>query len=541
MFKQDDGNEAAGQGSVRFPAAQLSHGQILHDGASTAKTHTVTRRRGLSDRYAVWCDSLSHRLSGLDLAPDLARDIGSARWLRGVGTLVGLSALAIAGWPGFSPVAAAPAMRIDDNVRDEFRSQMIMPLALGADTGRRMGMSAAVTPLAEAPERPSLDLVATLAQGDGFARMLRRAGVGEAEAEQVAGMVGNAVPLSDIASGTQVDITLGRRTVRNQPRPLDALSFRARFDLQLKVERAASGALTLVPHPIKVDTTPLRIRATVGQSLYRSARAAGAPPSAVQKFLRTMGSEISLDGDIGAGDEFDLIVDYKRAATGEVEAGDLLYAAVLRDGKPVKRLMRWGKEGRFYDPKGVGEQSQGLVAPVNGSITSRYGMRRHPILGYRRMHSGMDFRGRTGTPIYAATDGTVDMAGRNGGYGNYVRLQHGGGLGTGYAHMSRIAVSRGQRVKRGQVIGYVGSTGLSTGPHLHYEMYRNGRKVDPASVKFVTRAQLTGTELANFRARLGVLEKVAPGAALASLAPDPAMSDEPVREIDRIDSKQKVG
>ena len=539
MFKHGDALQGDNGGSTRFPPAQLSHAQILADDPS-ARSHTVKRNRGLADRYTEWRDAVSHRLSALDLAPDLARDIGSARWLRGVGTLVGLSALAIAGWPGFSPVEAAPAMRIDDTVRDEFRSQMIMPLALGADTGRRMGMNAAVTPLAEAPERPSIDLVATLAQGDGFARMLRRAGVSDGEAEQVAGMVSGAVPLADIESGTQVDIVLGRRTQRNQPRPLDQLSFRARFDLQLKVERAASGALVLVPHPIKVDTTPLRIRATVGQSLYRSARAAGAPPSAVQKFLRTMGNEISLDSDISAGDEFDLIVDYKRAATGEVEAGDLLYAAVLRDGKPVKRLMRWGKEGRFYDPKGVGEERQGLIAPVPGAISSRYGMRRHPILGYRRMHGGMDFRGRTGTPILAVTDGRVDMAGRNGGYGNYVRIQHGGGLGTGYAHMSRIAVSRGQQVKRGQVIGYVGSTGLSTGPHLHYEMYRGGKKVDPASVNFVTRAQLSGSELANFRARLGVLEKVTPGAALASLAPDPAMSEEPVREIDRVQNKQKV-
>ena len=120
-------------------------------------------------------------------------------------------------------------------------------------------------------------------------------------------------------------------------------------------------------------------------------------------------------------------------------------------------------------------------------------------------------------------------------------VEAGNGLGTGYGHMSRIAVRSGQRVKRGQVIGYVGSTGLSTGPHLHYELYRNGATVNPNSVSFVTRAQLSGRELANFRARLADLQKVEPGAALAALAPDPTVTKEPVREIDRLDSKQVVG
>ncbi|TIX49304.1 M23 family metallopeptidase [Alteraurantiacibacter aquimixticola] len=459
--------------------------------------------------------------------------------MRGVATLVGLSALALAAWPGFNRVEAAPAMAIDADVRDEFRSQMIMPLALGGDNGRRMAATTAVIPLASAPERPRLDLVATLTQGDSFDRMLRRAGVSEIEASQIAGMIGNAIDISDIKSGTQVDITLGRRLVAGEPRPLDALSFRARFDLQLAVERR-DGQLLLDPRPIMVDATPLRIRGTVGGSLYRSARAAGAPASSVQQFLRVIGTELSLDREISSKDEFDLIVDYKRAATGEIEVGDLLYAAIVRNGEPRKRLMRWGPEGRYFEASGVGEQREGLMRPVPGAISSRYGMRRHPILGYRRMHGGLDFRAGHGTPIYAATDGRVDYAGRNGSYGNYVRINHAGNLGTGYAHMSRIAVRRGENVRRGQVIGYVGSTGLSTGPHLHYEMYRGGQKIDPASVRFVTRAQLTGKELADFRAQLDLLQLVEPGAALASLAPDPDAVEEPVREIDRLENRQQV-
>ena len=535
MFKDRcDASEVAAAGG--FSPAHLSSAQIVTEPSPSR----LKRVNGWAERYGEWRQRASLRLACLELAPDLAEDIGSRRWLRGAGTLLGLSAHALAGWPEFAPLEAAPIMAIDDPVRDEFRSQMIMPLALGGDSGRHMGATARVIPLKDAPERPRLDLEATLAGGDSFERMLLHAGVGGPEADLIASMIAGEMALAEIEPGTKVDITLGRRPAPGAARPVDALSFRARFDLQLAVERRG-GRLVLDPRPIKVDGTPLRIRGTVGDSLYRSARAAGAPAGAVQQYLRALSDEVDLDRAIASGDEFDLIVEYKRAETGEVEIGKLIYAGLSRDGKPRKQLMRWGGDGRFYEASGVGEQRQGLVAPVSGRISSGYGRRRHPILGYTRMHAGIDFAARHGTPIHAVTDGTVQFAGRHGGHGNYVKLSHGNGLGTGYGHMSRIAVRSGQRVKRGQVIGYVGSTGLSTGPHLHYELYRNGATVNPNSVSFVTRAQLSGRELANFRARLADLQKVEPGAALAALAPDPTVTKEPVREIDRLDSKQVVG
>ncbi|MFA9201368.1 MAG: M23 family metallopeptidase [Cypionkella sp.] len=165
-------------------------------------------------------------------------------------------------------------------------------------------------------------------------------------------------------------------------------------------------------------------------------------------------------------------------------------------------------------------------------------MRRHPILGLFRRHAGIDFRAGHGTPIVAVTDGVVTSAGRAGGCGIAVRLAHEGGLSTRYCHMSRMAVVPGQAVRRGQVIGYVGSTGLSTGPHLHYEMYRGGRAVDPASVQFVTRALLAGENLQRFRAVLAQLKTVPTGAALADLAPGVSerREERPAREIDRLDN-----
>ena len=440
--------------------------------------------------------------------------------------LVGVAGL---GWSLLPAHPAQAGPSLADPVRDEFRSQMILPLALGADSGRRMGATAAVRPLARAPERPTLDLVATLTAGESLTSALTRAGVARADASQARALIAGTVDPSAIAPGTVVDVTLGRRPAADAPRPLEGLRLRVRLDLELELARSG-GTLALTRRPIAVDATPLRITGTVGEGLYRSARAAGAPASAIQQYLQTL--DRFGEGDLRPGDAFDIVVSQRRAETGEREAGSLLYAGVERLGKPVAQLVRWG--GRFHEASDVGERQSGLLAPVPGSISSHYGMRRHPILGYRRMHGGTDFRAAWGTPIVAVADARVSQAGWRGGFGRFVRLEHGEGLATGYAHMSSIAVSPGQAVRRGEVIGFVGSTGLSTGPHLHYEMYRHGARIDPRSVRWVTRALLEGGELARFRAEHERLTALTPGAALANLAPRAARVEAPRREIDRL-------
>ena len=520
--------------------------------AQQARRRVVARVNGFGERYDEWRLAASRWFERIDLAPDLAEDIGSRRWLRGVGTMLALGAAALALWPDLTPLEARPAMPQGDAVQSELRSQMILPLALGADSGRRMGPTEAVIPLKSAPERPQIQLVVTLAQGDSFTSMLRRAGVAAGDIDRAAALIGQAVAVGDIAPGTQLDVLLGRRPAPGEPHPLDSLAFRARFDLELELTRPGvgeiaedgtpvvpSGPLALKRNIIRVDETPLRVRGVVGSSLYRSMRQAGVPASAVQDYLKAIDAQIDMDREIGASDEFDIIIAYRRAATGERQAGQLLYAGIDRGGKPKAQLMRWGKDGRFYEASGVGEQRRGLLAPVPGAITSGFGMRRHPILGYRRLHAGLDFKARYGTPIVAVSDGRVSAAGRAGGCGIAVRLEHGGGLSTRYCHMSRMAVRGGQQVRRGQVIGYVGSTGLSTGAHLHYEMYRGGRAINPASVAFVTRAELSGTELIDFRRQLIRLKEVEVGKALEDLEPLPTEIKEPVREIEKVDMARR--
>jgi murein DD-endopeptidase MepM/ murein hydrolase activator NlpD len=448
-----------------------------------------------------WRSRLRDWADEVELVPDLGQRIGSLTWFRGLATCFGLCATALYLSPGFQPVPGAPGPQLSDAHYDEVRSQMITPLALGADSGHRMGPTDAVQPLRETPERPQIELNAQVGSSDSLPRALSRAGVSSGDVSTVMAMVSGDID-GGVKPGTRLDILLGRRASRDRPRPLDRLAFRARLDLSVELTRAG-GVLSVKRIPIRVDNTPLRIQGVVGDSIYRSARAAGAPPSAVQAFLRVIAQQVDL-GSIAAGDRYDIVTDYHRAETGDVEVGELLYAGLKRArGKSVD-MLKWTKDGRteWFEASGVGERRGVLTSPVAGRMSSTFGMRRHPILGYTRMHAGVDFAARYGSPIYAVTDGVISYAGRHGGHGNYVRIEHGSGLATGYAHMSRIAAAPGQRVRRGQVIGYVGSTGLSTGPHLHYELYRNGQVVNPLSVKFTTTAQLAGGELAAFRAKL---------------------------------------
>ena len=440
----------------------------------------------------------------LDLVVDLGARIGSREWWRGLATCTALCASSVCLAPRLRPLEApvAPAMALAQ--WQQMRLQAISPQAYGADTGTKPIATDLVERLAETPERPQIETSATLGPGDGFARVLQRAGVGEEQAGKAAALVQQAVSLGEIKPGTKLDLTLGRRPNRDVPRPLDHLAFRAKFELALEVNRVGQQ-LQLTRKPIAVDETPLRIQGRVGAGLFAAARAAGAPAKAIETYLRAMAQHVSVAA-IRSNDRFDLVVEHRRAATGETETGGLLFAG-LDEGKKVLRLLKWQIAGReqWFDAAGVGEQRGQMKMPVMGHLTSSFGMRFHPLLGYSRMHQGVDYGAPMGSPIVAATDGVVSFAGWHGGHGNYVQIRHPGGLGTGYGHMSRIVARVGSAIRAGQLIGYVGSTGLSTGPHLHFEVFKNNVAVNPASVKFTQAAQLAGAELARFRATLARL------------------------------------
>ena len=448
------------------------------------------------------------RLRDIDLVVDLAEEPLSRRWWGGVATLTFLCAtVAVLAPAPFEPLPAASPDRVGSAEAEQYGELAIAPLAAGSGTGGRMAETAMVEPLAQAPDRPSIELFARLGNGDTIAQLLARAGVGYAEAGQAARLIASAAP-GGVAPGTSVSIRLGRRSPSGA-RPVERIALRAGLDLNIAVSGGANG-LQLSASRIAVDSTPLRVRGRVGDGLYWSLRASGVSPQAAGEYLRALATQIDVGADVSPDDRFDLILANRRAASGESQEGPLLYAAIDRTAGPDIRLMKWNLGGRadWMDVKGAGRQVSSAIWPVAARITSGFGMRYHPILHFGRMHKGIDFGAHYGQPIVATADGQVTRAGWAGGYGRQVRLAHGGGMATSYNHMSRIIVEPGTLVHQGQVIGYVGSSGLSTGPHLHYEVYRNGVAVNPMGVKFGSSALLAGDELARFKARLEQLMKV---------------------------------
>lgn len=283
------------------------------------------------------------------------------------------------------------------------------------------------------------------------------------------------------------------------------------------LHHAALGADALaVPEiPAEPDTIPKprglatgerdglrRVTGDVTDGLYWSLRGAGAAPEIAAAYLQVLATRIDV-GEVAPFDRFDFVVDSK--------SGTLVYAALDRAWSDDAAIVRWpaaGSQWQDADPSPERPAAAGLMSPVAGRITSRFGSRTHPIFRYTRFHSGIDFGAGWGTPIVAAADGQVAGVGWNGGYGRQVVIAHGGGIATTYSHMSSFAAEPGTPVRQGQVIGYVGSSGLSTGPHLHFEVRVRGRAVDPLSVQLASRPAVSREQLVAIKARVKALTNI---------------------------------
>jgi murein DD-endopeptidase MepM/ murein hydrolase activator NlpD len=255
----------------------------------------------------------------------------------------------------------------------------------------------------------------------------------------------------------------------------------------------------------------------VGSSLYSSAKDNKIPDYIVSEFTRIFSYDVDFQNQISPSDDFKLL--FGKPITGSSSKRKVLHFAQLNYGGRTKSYYRFtSADGQtdYFDENGRSAARSLLKTPISGvKITSGFGMRRHPLLGYSKMHTGADFGAPTGTPIRAAGTGIVDLAGRHGAYGNTVVLKHGPKYKTLYAHMSRLAagIRSGAHVNQGQVIGYVGTTGRSTGPHLHYEVRVSDRPVNPTAIRAAGGKQLAGKDLQNFRnikARVVAMMQTAP-------------------------------
>ena len=245
-----------------------------------------------------------------------------------------------------------------------------------------------------------------------------------------------------------------------------------------------------------------RFTGRVGENLSSSLLAAGVPELQGRQYVAILSHAIPLAGGLSVDDRFDLVL--QREPDGKL--GQLLYVGLDRIARADVELLKWtdGKNLIWLNADGVGgEDRSRLGLPVHGRLTSGFGERFHPILGHMRFHKGVDLAAAAGTPIVAAADGRVIGAGWHGGYGRQVEIAHQGGTETSYGHMSRIAARIGQVVRKGEVIGWVGSTGLSTGPHLHFEVTHNGKPLNPMSAKLGNGpGHLEGEKLREFQGGL---------------------------------------
>ena len=245
------------------------------------------------------------------------------------------------------------------------------------------------------------------------------------------------------------------------------------------------------------------VKNIIKNNLYNSAIDSGIEPNIIVEFARIFGFEVDFQRDIRQGDWFEILYERFEDDNNKVrETGKIIYASMFVNGEEINLYnFKFNKLEDFYDIKGKSITKSLMKTPINGArLSSSFGMRKHPILGYNKMHRGTDFAAPSGTPIMASGSGTVTRARWCGGGGNCVKIKHNSTYETIYAHMKAFAkgIKEGRKVKQGQIIGYVGSTGLSTGPHLHYEVLVNGKKVNSQRLKLPSGKILSGEERNQF-------------------------------------------
>ena len=297
---------------------------------------------------------------------------------------------------------------------------------------------------------------------------------------------------------------------------LSSVTVHTSVEFNVITERQPDG--TFVPRKTErqLIRKSMHVQGSIKTSLYEAATKQNTPVEIIMRLIRLYSWDVDFQRDIQAGDGFEVFFERLYNDDGTlVGVGEIICASMTLRGTQL-RLYRY-KLGDgttdYFNAHGASVRKALLKTPVDGArLSSRYGKRKHPVLGYNKMHRGIDFAAPRGTPIMAAGDGVIDVAARNGAYGKYVRIRHNQEYKTAYGHLKSFkkGIKKGVRVRQGDTIGYVGSTGRSTGPHLHYEIHRNGRQVDPMSVKLPSGRKLSGEELAVYHSyRMGIDKAIA--------------------------------
>jgi len=267
--------------------------------------------------------------------------------------------------------------------------------------------------------------------------------------------------------------------------------------------RKSQNNFEVIENILQLNKEEVVIKNTIKNNLYSSAVNSGIEPNIIIEFARIFGFEVDFQRDIRQEDWFEILYERFVDDNDKIrDTGKIIYASMYVNGEEINLYnFNYKNEEDFYDINGKSITKSLMKTPINGArLSSSFGMRKHPILGYNKMHRGTDFAAPSGTPIMASGSGTVTRARWCGGGGNCVKIKHNSTYETIYAHMKAFAkgIKEGRKVKQGQIIGYVGSTGLSTGPHLHYEVIVNGKKVNSQKLKLPSGKILKGEERKQF-------------------------------------------
>jgi murein DD-endopeptidase MepM/ murein hydrolase activator NlpD len=362
------------------------------------------------------------------------------------------------------------------------------------------------------PDREAKDeyveVAHSVGRGDTLFAMLLDAGVGATEALELIREMRTVHPPERLQAGQRLTL----RFADEKRSTLRTLLLRVDPETQVVVHRE-SGALHAARRVTPLVSEPVRARGTIRLSLYQSARAQGVPNTVLMDLIGLLSFDVDFQRDIQPGNRFRIVYEEARDRDGKlVRFGDIVVAELEMDDRAVRMYRFTPADGRtdYFDPDGHSIRKTLLRTPVEGAaLTSGFGYRKHPIRGYSHLHTGIDFATRIGTPVYAAGSGNVERVRRTDGYGKHVVLRHVNGFETLYAHLDAFArgVRPGVRVEQGQTIGYSGNTGLSTGPHLHYEVHLNHEPIDPTKLEFPPERQLTGENWAAFRELRGALDR----------------------------------
>ena len=339
-----------------------------------------------------------------------------------------------------------------------------------------------------------------LRAGEGIGALLRRAGYSANDIASAIEAVADKVSLRRLQIGSVFQVAPeGFRFSAKPNRDIYVINHPESGWLAL-------SALRPVDHYISF------FQGVIDDSIYRAAMLAGVSEAAFNEYTRVMGFSVDFQREVRTGDRFELLYEVERdGIDGKVIGVQLHYAGLLLSGEQLG-FFRYNGDGNafgWYDENGNSAARTLIRTPISGArLSSSFGHRKHPVSGFNAMHKGVDFAAPRGTPIIAAGSGLVLEAGWKGSFGRYIRIRHNATYDTAYAHMARIAphIRQGTRVKQGEVIGYVGSTGRSTGAHLHYEVIVNNRQVNPMTVRLPTSERIDDQHLEAFRATVAAID-----------------------------------